>query len=49
MSRSEWTNLGCVIRKMPPRAKILADIRERECREQIRDAVAALDINKTSC
>lgn len=27
---------GFVVRKMPPRHKIISDIRERECKDQIR-------------
>lgn len=53
MSRSEWVNLGFIIHKMPPRKKLINDIRERECKDQIRqarlDSVRRLDISKTSC
>jgi hypothetical protein len=53
MSRSEWKNLGFIIKKMPPRTKIVNDIRERECKDQVKqaklDSVARLDISKTYC
>lgn len=53
MSDSEWKNLGFIIHKMPPRKKLLNDIRERECKDQIKQAqaegVARLDISKTYC
>ena len=45
------SDMGFVIRKMPPRQKIVNDIRERECKDQVRNVgkgdVARLDISKT--
>jgi len=53
MSKNEWVNLGFIIQKMPPRKKLLNDIRERECKDEIRqarfDSVRRLDISNTSC
>lgn len=32
----DTSSMGFIVRKMPPRQKIINDIRERECKDQVK-------------